>query len=50
MTSRGEDDDSRARASELLALAQPFDVIIANAGVMACPQGKTLGFQHPTPP
>ena len=25
---------------------QPFDVIIANAGVMACPQGKTAdGFE-----
>jgi len=36
----------RAGASELLARAKPFDVIIANAGVMACPQGKTAdGFE-----
>jgi NAD(P)-dependent dehydrogenase (short-subunit alcohol dehydrogenase family) len=36
----------RNAASELLALAKPFDVIIANAGVMACPQGKTQdGFE-----
>jgi NAD(P)-dependent dehydrogenase (short-subunit alcohol dehydrogenase family) len=31
----------RKAADELLKRAQPFDVIIANAGVMACPQGKT---------
>lgn len=31
----------RRAASELLAQARPFDVIIANAGVMACPEGKT---------
>jgi len=31
----------RAGASELLSRGKPFDVIIANAGVMACPQGKT---------
>ncbi|MGH7778931.1 MAG: SDR family NAD(P)-dependent oxidoreductase [Candidatus Binataceae bacterium] len=36
----------RKAASELLAQAKPFDVIIANAGVMACPQGKTKdGFE-----
>ena len=30
----------------MLARAKPFDVIIANAGVMACPQGKTQdGFE-----
>jgi NAD(P)-dependent dehydrogenase (short-subunit alcohol dehydrogenase family) len=31
----------RRCADHLLAAAKPFDVIIANAGVMACPQGKT---------
>jgi NAD(P)-dependent dehydrogenase (short-subunit alcohol dehydrogenase family) len=36
----------RKAASDLLAQAKPFDVIIANAGVMACPQGKTKdGFE-----
>ena len=36
----------RKAASDLLAQAKPFDVIIANAGVMACPQGKTRdGFE-----
>jgi threonine dehydrogenase-like Zn-dependent dehydrogenase len=36
----------RKAANELLALGQLFDVIIANAGVMACPQGKTAdGFE-----
>ena len=36
----------RKAATELLASAKPFDVIIANAGVMACPQGKTQdGFE-----
>jgi NAD(P)-dependent dehydrogenase (short-subunit alcohol dehydrogenase family) len=36
----------RNAARELLALGQPFDVIVANAGVMACPQGKTQdGFE-----
>jgi NAD(P)-dependent dehydrogenase (short-subunit alcohol dehydrogenase family) len=36
----------RKAASELLERGQPFDVIIANAGVMACPQGKTQdGFE-----
>jgi NAD(P)-dependent dehydrogenase (short-subunit alcohol dehydrogenase family) len=36
----------RRAASELLAQAKSFDVIIANAGVMACPQGKTQdGFE-----
>ena len=33
----------RKAADDLLARAKPFDVIIANAGVMACPQGKTAG-------
>jgi NAD(P)-dependent dehydrogenase (short-subunit alcohol dehydrogenase family) len=36
----------RKAAGELVARAKPFDVIIANAGVMACPQGKTQdGFE-----
>jgi len=36
----------RACADGLLAVGQPFDLIIANAGVMACPQGKTAdGFE-----
>lgn len=36
----------RKAADEILAKKQPFDVIIANAGVMACPQGKTAdGFE-----
>jgi len=36
----------RAGASELLSRGEPFDVIMANAGVMACPQGKTAdGFE-----
>jgi len=36
----------RKAASDLIACAKPFDVIIANAGVMACPQGKTQdGFE-----
>jgi NAD(P)-dependent dehydrogenase (short-subunit alcohol dehydrogenase family) len=36
----------RKAASELLERNKPFDVIIANAGVMACPQGKTQdGFE-----
>jgi NAD(P)-dependent dehydrogenase (short-subunit alcohol dehydrogenase family) len=36
----------RKAADELLKRATPFDVIIANAGVMACPQGKTQdGFE-----
>src|ERR1017187_5879747 len=36
----------RKAASDLLARAKPFDAIIANAGVMACPQGKTQdGFE-----
>jgi NAD(P)-dependent dehydrogenase (short-subunit alcohol dehydrogenase family) len=36
----------RKAASELLSRATLFDVIIANAGVMACPQGKTQdGFE-----
>jgi NAD(P)-dependent dehydrogenase (short-subunit alcohol dehydrogenase family) len=36
----------RKAADELLKSGKPFDVIIANAGVMACPQGKTAdGFE-----
>jgi NAD(P)-dependent dehydrogenase (short-subunit alcohol dehydrogenase family) len=36
----------RKAAGELLAQGKPFDVIIANAGVMACPWGKTAdGFE-----
>ncbi|WP_034158400.1 SDR family NAD(P)-dependent oxidoreductase [Sphingomonas sp. ERG5] len=36
----------RACADALNADGRPFDVIIANAGVMACPQGKTVdGFE-----
>jgi NAD(P)-dependent dehydrogenase (short-subunit alcohol dehydrogenase family) len=36
----------RACADRLVAAAKPFDVIIANAGVMACPQGTTAdGFE-----
>jgi NAD(P)-dependent dehydrogenase (short-subunit alcohol dehydrogenase family) len=36
----------RKAADELLKRANPFDLIIANAGVMACPQGKTQdGFE-----
>ena len=36
----------RKAASDLLTRAKRFDVIIANAGVMACPQGKTQeGFE-----
>ena len=36
----------RKAADDLLSRGKPFDVIIANAGVMACPQGKTQdGFE-----
>jgi NAD(P)-dependent dehydrogenase (short-subunit alcohol dehydrogenase family) len=36
----------RACADALVAAGRPFDVVIANAGVMACPQGKTAdGFE-----
>jgi NAD(P)-dependent dehydrogenase (short-subunit alcohol dehydrogenase family) len=36
----------RRCADELLAEGKPFDVIIANAGVMACPKGMTVdGFE-----
>lgn len=36
----------RACADGLLAAGKPFDVIICNAGVMACPQGTTAdGFE-----
>jgi NAD(P)-dependent dehydrogenase (short-subunit alcohol dehydrogenase family) len=37
---------ARKAADDLLAQAKAFDVIVANAGVMACPQGKTQdGFE-----
>jgi len=36
----------RACADRLVAAGKPFDVIICNAGIMACPQGKTAdGFE-----
>jgi|SRR5215469_247160 len=36
----------RGGARRILAKGQPFDVIIANAGVMACPKGQTAdGFE-----
>ena len=36
----------RACADALLAAGKPFDLVIANAGVMACPFGKTVdGFE-----
>src|SRR3954470_8325912 len=36
----------RAAADALVADGRKFDVVIANAGVMACPQGKTKdGFE-----
>ena len=36
----------RACADALLAEGRPFDVILANAGVMICPEGKTVdGFE-----
>jgi len=36
----------RGCAESLLAAAKPFDLIIANAGVMACPEGRTIdGFE-----
>jgi NAD(P)-dependent dehydrogenase (short-subunit alcohol dehydrogenase family) len=39
-------DSVRRCADGLLAARQPFDVIIANAGVMACPKGTTAdGFE-----
>src|SRR3984957_443045 len=39
-------DSVRRCADGLLAAAQPLDVIIANAGVMACPKGTTAdGFE-----
>jgi len=39
-------DSVRRCADGLLAASQPFDVIIANAGVMACPKGSTAdGFE-----
>src|ERR1700692_3742876 len=39
-------DSVRRCADGLLAASKPFDVIIANAGVMACPKGKTIeGFE-----
>jgi NAD(P)-dependent dehydrogenase (short-subunit alcohol dehydrogenase family) len=39
-------DSVRRCADGLLAAGEPFDVIIANAGVMACPKGTTVdGFE-----
>ena len=39
-------DSVRRCADLLLAERKPFDLIIANAGVMACPKGKTVdGFE-----
>jgi NAD(P)-dependent dehydrogenase (short-subunit alcohol dehydrogenase family) len=39
-------DSVRRCADGLLAASKPFDVIIANAGVMACPKGTTVdGFE-----
>jgi NAD(P)-dependent dehydrogenase (short-subunit alcohol dehydrogenase family) len=39
-------DSVRRCADGLLAAGKPFDVIIANAGVMACPKGTTVdGFE-----
>jgi NAD(P)-dependent dehydrogenase (short-subunit alcohol dehydrogenase family) len=39
-------DSVRRCADGLLAAGKPFDVIIANAGVMACPKGSTVdGFE-----
>lgn len=36
----------RAAADRLVANAEPFDLVVANAGVMACPQGTTAdGFE-----
>jgi NAD(P)-dependent dehydrogenase (short-subunit alcohol dehydrogenase family) len=36
----------RACADALVAAGKPFDVVIANAGVMACPRGRTAdGFE-----
>jgi NAD(P)-dependent dehydrogenase (short-subunit alcohol dehydrogenase family) len=36
----------RACADALVAKGEPFDIVIANAGVMACPQGTTAdGFE-----
>jgi NAD(P)-dependent dehydrogenase (short-subunit alcohol dehydrogenase family) len=36
----------RKAAADLVARSKPFEVVIANAGVMACPQGKTRdGFE-----
>ena len=39
-------DSVRRCAEGLIAAGKPFDVIIANAGVMACPKGTTIdGFE-----
>lgn len=39
-------DSVRRCADSLLAAGKPFDLIIANAGVMACPKSKTVdGFE-----
>jgi NAD(P)-dependent dehydrogenase (short-subunit alcohol dehydrogenase family) len=40
-------DSVRRCADGLLAASKPFDLIIANAGVMACPKSKTVdGFER----
>ena len=39
-------DSVRRCADGLLAASKPFDLVIANAGVMACPKGATVdGFE-----
>jgi NAD(P)-dependent dehydrogenase (short-subunit alcohol dehydrogenase family) len=39
-------DSVRRCADSLLSAGKPFDVVIANAGVMACPKGTTIdGFE-----
>jgi NAD(P)-dependent dehydrogenase (short-subunit alcohol dehydrogenase family) len=44
-------DSVRRCADGLLAADRPFDVIIANAGVMACPTGTTAdGLRHSSAP
>src|ERR1700735_4110476 len=38
----------RACADKLLSVGEPFDLVIANAGVMACPKGTTAdGVEQP---
>src|ERR1700726_1926075 len=44
--SKAQAATEQVRAQGLLAAGKPFDVIIANAGVMACPKGTTIdGFE-----